>query len=102
MKQSAQAKVLERKWLRFLLVHGWEYGFDKRQGQKMAQQSPLLLMTMALLTHSACNISSRTCSSEHVARNRELGPSLEANGRFGAHVVRSDGQRAILGDLGLV
>jgi len=26
VKQSAQAKVLERKWLRFLLVHGEEYG----------------------------------------------------------------------------
>ena len=25
-KQSAQADVLERKWLRFLLVHGDEYG----------------------------------------------------------------------------
>ena len=26
-KQSAQARVLERKWLRFLLVHGEEYSF---------------------------------------------------------------------------
>ena len=32
VKQSAQAKVLERKWLRFLLVHGEEYGFDERKG----------------------------------------------------------------------
>ena len=32
VKQSAQAKVLERKWLRFLLVHGAEYGFDERVG----------------------------------------------------------------------
>ena len=31
-KQSAQAKVLERKWLRFLLVHGAEYGFDEKKG----------------------------------------------------------------------
>ena len=31
-KQSAQAKVLERKWLRFLLVHGEKYGFDARKG----------------------------------------------------------------------
>jgi hypothetical protein len=30
VKQSAQAKVLERKWLRFLLVHGEEYGFVRR------------------------------------------------------------------------
>jgi archaellum component FlaD/FlaE len=29
-KQSAQAKMLERKWLRFLLVHGAEYGFDEK------------------------------------------------------------------------
>ena len=27
MKQSAQAKVLERKWQRFLLVHGEAYKF---------------------------------------------------------------------------
>ena len=27
VKQSAQAKVLERKWLRFLLVHAEEYSF---------------------------------------------------------------------------
>ena len=26
--ESAQAKVLERKWLRFLLVHGEEYSFN--------------------------------------------------------------------------
>jgi hypothetical protein len=32
VKQSVQAKVLERKWLRFLLVHGEEYGFDEREG----------------------------------------------------------------------
>ena len=32
MKQSTQAKVLERKWLRFLLVHGDEYGFDEDVG----------------------------------------------------------------------
>ena len=31
-KQSAQAKVLERKWSRFLLVHGAEYRFDARKG----------------------------------------------------------------------
>ena len=31
-KQSAQAKVLERKWLRFLLVHGKEYGFTEKKG----------------------------------------------------------------------
>ena len=31
-KQSAQAKVLERKWSRFLLVHGVEYRFDARKG----------------------------------------------------------------------
>ena len=28
VKQSAQAKVLERKWLRLILVHGEEYGFS--------------------------------------------------------------------------
>ena len=32
VKQSAQAKVLERKWLRFLLVHGDKYGFKESQG----------------------------------------------------------------------
>ena len=32
VKQSAQAKVLERKWLRFLLVHGDAYKFDARVG----------------------------------------------------------------------
>ena len=32
VKQSAQAKVLERKWLRFLLVHGNEYGFVEKRG----------------------------------------------------------------------
>ena len=32
VKQSAQAKVLERKWLRFLLVHGEKYGFDEGNG----------------------------------------------------------------------
>ena len=32
VKQSAQAKVLERKWLRFLLVHGEEYEFVARAG----------------------------------------------------------------------
>ena len=31
-KQSAQAHVLERKWNRFLLVHGTEYGFDAHKG----------------------------------------------------------------------
>ena len=31
-KQSAQAMVLERKWERFLLVHGDEFGFDARKG----------------------------------------------------------------------
>ena len=32
VKQSAQAKVLERKWLRFLAVYGDEYGFDESVG----------------------------------------------------------------------
>ena len=32
VKQSAQAKVLERKWLRFLLVHGEAYKFVARVG----------------------------------------------------------------------
>ena len=32
VKQSAQAKVLERKWLRFLTVYGDEYGFDESVG----------------------------------------------------------------------
>ena len=31
-KQSAQAMVLERKWERFLLVHGDEFGFDACKG----------------------------------------------------------------------
>ena len=32
VKQSAQAKVLERKWVRFLLVRGDKYGFSARKG----------------------------------------------------------------------
>ena len=32
VKQLAQAKVIERKWLRFLLVHGEEYNFDACAG----------------------------------------------------------------------
>ena len=32
VKQSAAAKSLERKWLRFLLVHGVQYGFKESQG----------------------------------------------------------------------
>ena len=35
-KQSAQARVLERKWLRFLLVHGEEYSFTPRKGPTVA------------------------------------------------------------------
>ena len=31
VKQSVQAKVLERKWLRFLLVHAEEYSFNARR-----------------------------------------------------------------------
>jgi len=32
VKQSKQAKVLERKWVRFLLAHGDEYDFDEDVG----------------------------------------------------------------------
>ena len=32
VKQSAAAKSLERKWSRFLLVHGAKYGFKESQG----------------------------------------------------------------------
>ena len=32
VKQSAQAKVLEGKWVRFLLVRGDKYGFSARKG----------------------------------------------------------------------
>ena len=39
VKQSTQAKVLERKWLRFLLVYGDEYGFDKRNGPTVELRS---------------------------------------------------------------
>ena len=35
-KQSAQGRVLERKWLRFLLVHGEEYSFTPRKGPTVA------------------------------------------------------------------
>ena len=35
VKQSAQAKVIERKWLRFLLVHGEKYGFNARVGPSL-------------------------------------------------------------------
>ena len=36
VKQSAQAKVLERKWLRFLMVHGKAYGWDEKHGPTIA------------------------------------------------------------------
>ena len=39
VKQSAQAKVLERKWLRFLLVHGEEYEFVARAGPSWSSTS---------------------------------------------------------------
>ena len=32
VKQSAAAKKIERKWLRFLLVHGVKYGFKESRG----------------------------------------------------------------------
>ena len=32
VKQSAAAKALEKKWLRFLLVHGVRYGFKESRG----------------------------------------------------------------------
>ena len=38
VKQSAQAKVLERKWLRFLLVHGDAYKFDARDGPNIRER----------------------------------------------------------------
>ena len=41
MKQSAQAKVLERKWLRFLLVHGDTYKFDARVGPERRAREAL-------------------------------------------------------------
>ena len=36
VKQSAQAKVLERKWLRFLMVHGKTYGWNEKHGPTIA------------------------------------------------------------------
>ena len=32
VKQSAAAKALEKKWVRFVLVHGVQYGFKESQG----------------------------------------------------------------------
>jgi hypothetical protein len=32
VKQSYNAQCLERKWLRFLMVHGEEHGFDEKNG----------------------------------------------------------------------
>ena len=37
IKQSYNAKCLERKWLRFLLVHGEEIGFKAKDGPTMKQ-----------------------------------------------------------------
>ena len=37
VKQSYNAKCLERKWLRFLLVHGDEIGFEKSAGPTVEQ-----------------------------------------------------------------
>eukprot|EP00964_Phaeocystis_antarctica_P025147 scaffold14107_cov52-Phaeocystis_antarctica.AAC.1 len=39
VKQSAQAKVLERKWLRFLLVHGEAYKFVALCGEGVLHYS---------------------------------------------------------------
>ena len=36
VKQSAQAKVLERKWLRFLLVHGDAYTRERGNGARVS------------------------------------------------------------------
>ena len=47
VKQSAQAKVLERKWLRFLLVHAEEYGFDESTG-------PTVELVEKFVTYSFC------------------------------------------------
>ena len=47
VKQSAQAKVLERKWLRFLLVHAEEYGFDESMG-------PTVELVEKFVTYSFC------------------------------------------------
>ena len=36
VKQSKQAKVLENKWLRFLMVHGEKYGWSAKAGPTIA------------------------------------------------------------------
>ena len=70
VKQSAQAKVLERKWLRFLLVHGETYDFDERVG-------PDVGLTEHFVTYCYCT---RDLSS---AIGREgLGDSFELQIRY--------------------
>ena len=74
VKQSAQAKVLERKWLRFLLVHGEEYGFNSSRG-------PTVELVKRFVTYCFCtrdNVSAigpacTQCSSPPV-QHRRAGP----------------------------
>ena len=35
VKQSAAAKALEKRWVRFVLVHGVQYGFKESQGPRV-------------------------------------------------------------------
>ena len=58
-KQSAQANVLERKWLRFLLVHGKKYGFKEREGPTVELVKHFSLHHILLL-HEGCSECSRT------------------------------------------
>ena len=71
-KQSAQARVLERKWQRFILVHGKTYGFSEKKGP-----------TVKLVEHftTYCHCTRDTVS----AIGREgLGDSFELQIRRGA------------------
>ena len=53
VKQSAQAKVLERKWLRFLLVHAEEYSFNACAG-------PSVELVKHFVTYAFCTRDFRT------------------------------------------
>ena len=64
-KQSAQAKVLERKWLRFLLVHGEEYDFGAKRG-------PTIKVVEHFTTYCYC-----TRDSASAVRREGLGDAFE-------------------------
>ena len=69
VKQSAQAKVLERKWLRFLLVHAEEYSFNACAGPSVE---------LEFVIGFCVSISSLTSGKTHSAVTESCrGPILE-------------------------